>query len=152
MSSVLGRLGAAHLSDYAASKAALIAMHNSLAAEVAAYPKIKTILVAPGQLSTEMFGDLKLNALQRFVGPVVPVSEFAVQLVKMINDGRGGVLAEPFYARWIGALECLPWGAQKLVRSWAGVDTAMMAFKRIEGGATKTLKAENGSEESLELI
>jgi short-subunit dehydrogenase len=143
---VLGRLGASHLSDYSASKAALIAMHNSLGAELQAYPNIKTILVAPGQLSTDMFADVKMGPVQNFFGPVVVVSEFAVQLVKMINEGKSGILAEPFYARWIGLLECLPAGAQKFARKLTGLDSAMQGF-----GARKR-KDEADSEESVELI
>jgi short-subunit dehydrogenase len=55
MSSVLGQIGAARLSDYSASKAAITAMHKSLVAELSSTPEIKTILVTPGQLSTPLF-------------------------------------------------------------------------------------------------
>lgn len=47
VSSVLGHLGAANLSAYTASKAALMAYHASLAAELRqSAPAVKTILVA----------------------------------------------------------------------------------------------------------
>ena len=54
VSSVLGQLGAARLSDYTAAKAGVIAMHNSVTAELAPYDEIKTILVTTGQLNTPM--------------------------------------------------------------------------------------------------
>lgn len=128
ISSVLGRLGASHLSAYTASKAALLAFHSSLTAELAnSHPAIKTILVTPGQLDTGMFGDVKMGWLRNFFGPVVEVRELAVRLVKMIDEGEGGVLALPAYARWISCLELLPVGVQQVVRRWSGVDEAMGA-------------------------
>ena len=129
ISSVLGRLGAARLSDYTATKAALTAYHHSLTAELReSHPNVKTILVAPGQLSTEMFSSLEVRPVQRFFGPIVEVSDLAIKIIKMTSEGRAGVIAEPAYARWIGAMEVLPVGAQKVVRDLTGVDTAMRGF------------------------
>lgn len=132
VSSVLGRLGAAHLSAYTASKAALIAYHNSVTAELmqAGHSQIKTILVTPGQLSTDMFAEIDQNPMQRFFGPVVEVQQLALAMVAMIGKGRGGVLAQPAYARWIGVLEVLPAGLASLLRRLAGVDTAMQNATR----------------------
>ena len=131
VSSVLAHLGARRLSAYTATKAALLALHKSLQAELRGYPGIKTILVAPGQLSSEMFSGLEQQgAVRNFFGPIVEVSELAVQITRMVNEGRGGEIAEPAYARWISFLGLLPAGAQTLVRDWAGVDSAMEAFGR----------------------
>src|SRR6266536_3621751 len=58
VSSVLGYIGAANLSAYCATKAAQIAMHKSLSAELRQYPKIKTILVTPGQMRTSLFANV----------------------------------------------------------------------------------------------
>jgi NAD(P)-dependent dehydrogenase (short-subunit alcohol dehydrogenase family) len=132
ISSVLAKLGASQLSDYTASKAALVAYHTSLTAELAPYPNIKTILVTPGQMSTEMFNGLDQGPVANFFGPVIEPQELALKLVKMISEGRGGVLAEPAYARWISAMEVLPVGIQKVLRDLAGVDTAMKTFKPIQ--------------------
>lgn len=126
VSSVLGHLGAAHLSAYTASKAALLAYHASLTAELASIaPLVKAILVAPGQLDTQMFGDVKLRGWSRnFFGPVVGAGEVAVKIVEMIDRGEGGVVSEPAYARWIAWLGVLPVGLQRLAKSWAGLDDA----------------------------
>ena len=128
VSSVLGRLGAAQLSAYTATKAALIAYHNSLVAELEPYPDIKTILVTTGQLSTDMFSDLEPGPLQHFFGPTVEVSELAMKILRMVLAGSGGVIAEPAYARWVCVLDILPVGVQRMVRRVAGVDTAMKTF------------------------
>ncbi|MCJ1398048.1 hypothetical protein MMC11_001245 [Xylographa trunciseda] len=129
ISSVLGKLGATQLSAYAASKAALLTYHASMTAELSeTHPNIKTILVAPGHLSTELFAGLRKTPLQAFLGPAVEVQELAMKIVTMIDAGRGGIIAEPFYARWIFLLEALPVGLQKVFRGLAGIDTAMSGF------------------------
>lgn len=138
ISSVLGHLGASHLSDYSASKAALLAFHASLSAELFSYPNIKTILVTPGQLDSGMFAAVRLGWGRRFFAPVVEVRELAVKLVAMIDSGEGGVLALPAYARWIAWLAVLPVGAQKLLRSWSGVDDAMAGFTTVTEMPEKT--------------
>lgn len=126
VSSVLGHLGAAHLSAYTASKAALLAYHASLTSELASEaPQVKTILVAPGQLDTQMFGNVKLRGWSRnFFGPVAGAGEVAIKIVEMIDRGEGGVVSEPAYARWIAWLGVLPVGLQRMAKSWAGTDDA----------------------------
>ena len=131
LSSVLGYLGAAHLSAYTASKAALNAYHASLTAELAPYPNMKTILVTPGQLSTDMFDGVEQGLLASFFGPVVDVQVMAMKIVKMIENGDGGHLAEPAYARWVPFMFILPAGLQKVVRRVTGVDTAMIGFRGV---------------------
>lgn len=129
ISSVLAKLGAAQLSAYTASKAALLAYHSSLSAELSsASPNIKTILVAPGHLSTELFNGLQQHPVQRFFGPVVEVQDLAMKIVNTIDEGRGDVIAEPLYARWISIMDLLPVGLQRVFRGLAGIDTAMSGF------------------------
>ncbi|MCJ1483735.1 hypothetical protein MMC06_003903 [Schaereria dolodes] len=126
VSSILGRLGASYLSAYTASKAALRAFHYSLTAELGnTNPKIKTILVTSGQLSTDMFSNVELGPVARFFGPIVEVKDLAIKIVNMIDEGKGGLISEPAYTRWIVILDLMPVGLQKTVRLWAGIDTAM---------------------------
>lgn len=134
VASVLGHLGAAQLSDYAAAKAGLIAMHTSLAAEVANMSRdiapgaenIRTLLVKPGQLSTPLFAGMQTPS--EFFGPVVDARDLAAAIVKGVASGRSGVLAMPLYSRWIEALFVLPYGAQVVLRKLSGVDRAMARF------------------------
>ncbi|KAL8829631.1 MAG: hypothetical protein Q9170_006088, partial [Blastenia crenularia] len=127
VSSVLGRLGAANLTAYTGTKAAAIAFHTSLAAELRNSPKIKTILVTPGQLDTGMFGHIKLSWFKNFFGPVTEVRELAMTIVKTIDAGEGGTIAIPAYAAWIAWQQILPRSVQNWLKRWSGVDTAMMA-------------------------
>ena len=126
VSSVLGHLGAANLSSYTASKAALLALHHSLRAEIAQHPdgkEIKTILVSPGQMSTKMFAGVKTPS--NFFAPLAAPVDVAKEIIKMVEKGEGGEIAVPVYAKWIQILGILPAGVQTLVRRWAGVDTAI---------------------------
>ncbi|KAL8725658.1 MAG: hypothetical protein Q9166_007235 [cf. Caloplaca sp. 2 TL-2023] len=128
ISSILGRLGASNLSAYTASKAAAIAFHISLAAELRpSSPQIKTILVTPGQLDTAMFSHIKLDWFRNFFGPVVEVRDLAMRIVKMVEAGEGGEIAVPFFAAALPWPQVLPRGAQNWLKRWSGVDTAMMA-------------------------
>ena len=138
VASVLGHLGASHLTDYAAAKAALIPMHTSLQAEAQGLARtpdappgaknIRFILVKPGQLLTPLFGELKTP--NSFLGPEVEPKVLAKKIVEMVEEGRGGVIAEPLYARYIEWVGILPHGLQKMIRLMSGVDTAMATVYR----------------------
>ncbi|TKA81531.1 hypothetical protein B0A55_02987 [Friedmanniomyces simplex] len=134
ISSVLGKLGASHLADYTASKAALLALHASLRAELAspAAPegadRIRTVLVTPGQLSTTLFAGVQTPS--SIMGPVVEVVELAREIVRMVDAGESGKISMPLYAWYIDWLHVLPVGIQKLVRRLSGMDRAMEGFHR----------------------
>lgn len=132
LSSVLGQIGSAHLSDYAAAKAGLTAMHKSLSAELAIYPDIKTVLVTPGQLSTPLFDGVETPS--SFFGPVLEPVDVAKEIIATIDGGSSAVLALPFYARWIDWMNIMPVGVQALLRRLSGVDRAMKSFVGRKGG------------------
>ena len=130
LASVLGRLGAARCSAYAATKAALAAHHASVAAE---HPRVKMLLVAPGELDTELFAGLAEGRTfwQRFAAPVLDVTELAMAVVRRVGEGRGGVIAQPAYARWIWLWEVLPRGAQQVLRRLTGIDREMEKLRNL---------------------
>ncbi|KAH6633355.1 short chain dehydrogenase/reductase [Boeremia exigua] len=131
VSSVLGHLGAANLSAYCASKAALLALHHSLRAELENTPgadQIKTILVQPGQMSTKMFEHV--HAPSKFFGPIVTPAEMAQGIIKLVDRGESGEVTLPLYSRYIQVLGCLPYGIQHLVRRWSGLNTAVEVGRR----------------------
>lgn len=125
VSSVLGHLGAANLSAYTASKAALLALHHSLKAELAQIPEaseIKTILVTPGHMSTKMFAGVKTPG---FLAPIVTPAEIGKSIIKLVERGESGEIALPLYSQYVGFLGVLPNGVQHLIRKWSGLDTAI---------------------------
>ncbi|KAF3070723.1 Short-chain dehydrogenase/reductase family 16C member 6 [Daldinia childiae] len=126
LSSVIGHLGAARLTDYAAAKAGVTALHKSLAAELQEYPEIKTILVTPGQLSTPLFYGVKTP--NPFIAPVVEPIEVAKEIIKAIDLGLSDHIGMPLYARWVDWYNVLPVGLQKIARRISGVDSGMTTF------------------------
>ncbi|KAH6673112.1 hypothetical protein B0J14DRAFT_513140 [Halenospora varia] len=126
VSSVIGQIGAAHLSDYAASKAAITAMHKSLAAELKSTPDIKTVLVSPGQLTTPLFNGVQTP--NRFFAPALEPVDVAKEIIAAIDSGSSAEVSLPLYARWIDWMNVMPVGVQAILRKVAGVDTAMQSF------------------------
>lgn len=136
LSSVLGTTGAARLTDYAAAKAGITALHKSLSAELSPYPNIKTVLVTPGQLSTPLFDGVKTPS--GFLGPVLEPVDVAKEVIAAIDGGSSCVVALPLYARWIDWVNVAPVGVQAVVRRVSGIDRAMGGFVgRREGGGEK---------------
>jgi NAD(P)-dependent dehydrogenase (short-subunit alcohol dehydrogenase family) len=134
VSSVIGTVGAAQLTDYAAAKAGISALHRSLAAELReSHPQIRTVLVTPGQLSTPLFYGVQTP--NRFLAPVVEPVDVAKEVIAAIDNGRNAAIGMPLYARWIDWYNVLPVGLQAVARKVAGVDTAMNSFVGRRGSA-----------------
>jgi short-subunit dehydrogenase len=140
VSSVIGEVGAAQLTDYAAAKAGLIALHKSLTAEMRTdHPDIRTILVTPGQLSTPLFYGVQTpNA---FLAPVVEPIEVAKEIINAIDNGKAEQISQPLYARWMSWYNVLPVSLQLLARRLAGIDSAMGTFI---GRAGNKMSEKNG--------
>lgn len=127
VSSVIGTVGAAQLTDYAAAKAGISAMHRSLSAELReSHPEIRTVLITPGQISTPLFYGVQTP--NNFIAPVVEPVDVTKEIVAAIDSGRGATVAMPLYARWIDWYSVLPVGIQVAVRALAGVDRGMKSF------------------------
>ncbi|ETS79108.1 hypothetical protein PFICI_08961 [Pestalotiopsis fici W106-1] len=140
VSSVIGHLGAARLSDYAAAKAGVTALHKSLAAELQEYPEIKTIIVTPGQLSTPLF--YGVQSPNSFIAPVVEPVDVAKEVIAAIDLGVSDHIGAPLYARWIDWYNVLPVGLQRIARNISGIDRSMQAFVGRRGDS---LSEKNGA-------
>ena len=132
ISSILSHLSPSHLADYAASKAAVSALHNSLFHEIQAHAdphvrrNVKTLLVEVGQLDTSLFEMTRLPRWARFVGPVVEGKDVAKWITWYVERGEGGVLRLPFYARCVGVWwGVVPGCVERCVRWLSGVDGAV---------------------------
>ncbi|KAK3293254.1 uncharacterized protein B0H64DRAFT_403864 [Chaetomium fimeti] len=142
VSSVIGTVGAAQLTDYAAAKAGISALHRSLAAELReSHPQIRTVLVTPGQLSTPLFYGVQTP--NRFLAPVVEPVDVAKEVIAAIDNGRNAAIGMPLYARWIDWYNVLPVGLQAVARKLAGIDKGMNSFVGRRGSAKE--KKEGGS-------
>ncbi|KXG45285.1 Short-chain dehydrogenase/reductase SDR [Penicillium griseofulvum] len=131
ISSVLGQLSAAGLSDYAASKAGLSALHRTIEAETRGNPLIKTLLVEIGQMSTPLFDWVR--APNHFFAPVLEPVEVAREMVAAIDSGRGGVIRLPFYAKLVNWYAVLPATVQRVARYLSGIDAAVTKSRQVSG-------------------
>jgi NAD(P)-dependent dehydrogenase (short-subunit alcohol dehydrogenase family) len=136
ISSILAHMTPANLTDYAATKAAVSALHTSLTMELRQQDltdKVKAILVETGQIDTELFGGVETPS--NFFGPILDTREVAKEIVKLVNNGDGGLVRMPAYARFIDWYMVLPAGLQMLVRWASGIDVALGKAARSSGAA-----------------
>jgi len=126
VSSILAHMTPANLTDYAASKAAVSAIHTSLTMELrqqSLTDKVKTILVETGQIDTDLFR--RVETPSNFFGPILDTREVAKEIVKLIDSGDGGLVRMPAYARFIDWYMVLPAGLQIVARWASGIDVAV---------------------------
>lgn len=142
ISSILSHLAPSQLSDYAASKAALSSLHNTLTNELAVHPSanvrksLKTILVEPGMMNTQLFADITtVPWYANFFGPVLDVKDMAQAIVRMLERGEGGVIRMPVYCAFMPLYGILPGSIQRFVRWFAGIDQAIVVEKKTNGVA-----------------
>ena len=124
VSSVLGIFGPVGLAGYAASKAALSIVHQSLQAELRFLGRtdVKTSHVLLGQMDTPMFRTLETP--NRLVAPIVKAKDVCHAIVEMVDRGRGGDIFFPLYANCANIWPTLPGSTQILLRWWSGIDAA----------------------------
>ncbi|QIW97721.1 hypothetical protein AMS68_003239 [Peltaster fructicola] len=138
VASVLGKLGAAQLADYTASKAGLIALHASVAAELRTTyadkggKKVRHVLVNTGQLATDLFHGMQTPS--SFFGPVVDPVIVAKEVVRYVDMGLDGEISFPLYAQQIAWMDMLPPGLRLFARWMSGIDksVAKMQQRRVE--------------------
>lgn len=114
ISSVLGTFGPKNLLIYSASKASTIQIHESFAEEMREYPRIRPLLVLPGQLTTEMFSDVSPSCL--FFAPLVDHRQLARLIVQNLQQGKTGVLCEPLYTNLLPVMKVMPLFVQRIAR------------------------------------
>jgi short-subunit dehydrogenase len=126
VSSVLGQLTPARLSDYSASKAGLSALHKTLEAELRKSghdDKVKMLLVETGQMATPLFGALETP--NKFFAPVLEPVQVARDIVSAIDMGKSGVIRFPAFATMVNWYAVMPASVQRLARYLSGIDGAM---------------------------
>ncbi|TQV97148.1 hypothetical protein V2A60_000219 [Cordyceps javanica] len=97
------------LVDYAASKAAALAFHEGLSAElVTRYhaPKVRTVVVQPGHVKTPLFQGF--NQGNDFLMPSLEVDTVAEGIVKQVLTGRSGNVILPETGALAALLRILP--------------------------------------------
>lgn len=148
VSSVMGFGGAARVADYAASKFALVGLHESLRYEldkVYKAPKVRTTLLAPGFIQTPLFSRSGYNApdselktplpawLFKFLAPQLAPHDVVKRIIAVIDVHQSQDIFLPFFvnvARWAPVLPT--WG-RDLLQWAAGADYTMEGFVKVTG-------------------
>lgn len=125
VSSSLGILSAAKVGAYAASKAALIAFHKSYTFELESrrVSNIRTLLVIPGQIDTDMFSGF--DPPRQFFAPVINKEKLAVQIIQHVEQGTRGDLNAPLYAKFAYLLMAMPYSVQSFARKLSKMDECL---------------------------
>lgn len=125
VASALGILAPARVSIYAASKAALMAFHESYSFELLSknVNNIRTLLVIPGQLNTKMFAGFQPP--RQFFAPVIEIERLASSIINKIQRGERGKVNAPFYSNFAHVLMSLPITVQMMARKFADMDECL---------------------------
>jgi len=138
MSSAMGMTGAAQMSDYCASKFAVIGLHESLRYELDKRyncPGIRTTLVCAGHVLTPMFETVKFPAfpLFSFFCPSIHPVTVVKRIIVALDDQHSQTILLPFYTNFIPYIQHLPSFLRDLVQRISGADYAMETFVKISG-------------------
>ncbi|KAG0211487.1 hypothetical protein BGX28_007848 [Mortierella sp. GBA30] len=130
MSSAMGIMAAPQIADYAASKAAVKAFHETLESElkyVYKTPNVKTTLVCCGKVETGMFQGVKENL--PFFTPALEPIEVVRRIIESMEQRRGrNQIMMPSYVNFVPLVSILPGWFQDLARRISGANTAMNTF------------------------
>lgn len=95
------------------------------------FAKVKTLLVEPGQLDTQLFADkTSVPFYAHFFGPVLEAKDVAKEILRKIERGDGGEIRIPFYAKCMVFFPVLPGTVQLAFRWFSGIDRAMKPVGR----------------------
>ncbi|QPG76083.1 hypothetical protein FOA43_003469 [Brettanomyces nanus] len=118
VASVLGFIAPKTLCYYSGTKSCLIDLIDSIRHELRR--SIALSVVAPGQLSTSMFQDVKID--NPFLAPLVNHKKLAMRIMSIIDEGYNGLFMYPFYCRLVPALRCMPFGIYEALRKYSKMD------------------------------
>ncbi|EEQ39193.1 putative uncharacterized oxidoreductase [Clavispora lusitaniae] len=129
--SVLAYMSPARLSAYGASKAGLVALHESLTYELGPPSVnsrgIKTLLVCPGQMKTDLFRGVRTP--WSLVAPELEPAAVAQNVVHCLELGERGEIQMPFYGKFLPVYRAIPWPVAELARHLSGIDRSMRTFR-----------------------
>ncbi|KAF8843081.1 retinal short-chain dehydrogenase reductase [Paxillus ammoniavirescens] len=136
MASVLGLVGCAQMTDYTASKAAVVNMHESLRYELNNRyhcPGIRTTLVCPGHVHTPLFSTFTPpnNAFYRFFVPSLPPVTVVKAIITALDSQQSQMILLPFFSYSSLILKLLPSFVRDLAQELTSADYAMQHFRKV---------------------
>jgi len=134
----MGMVGAAQMTDYSASKAAVISLHESLRYELDKRykcPKIRTTLIVPGHTLTPLFSTVKLPSwtFYKFLVPSLSPVSVVKAIISALDERHSQTVLMPFYTHFVPYLGILPSFLRDFFQWLSGADDAMEGFVKISG-------------------
>jgi len=150
VASVMGLVGCAQMTDYCASKAALVSLNESLRYELDKRyhtPKIRTTLVVPGHILTPLFSRITLpqSALFKFFLPSVAPVTIVKAVIAALDEQHSRTIYLPFYAHFTGLLALMPSFIRDTAQKITYADYAMQNFVKVSGRRSDEGEALPGS-------
>lgn len=138
VSSVMGIVGAAQMTDYSASKAATKSLHESLRYELDhSYktPKIRTTLVSPAHVLTPLFSHIKFPpyAFFKFLAPSLPPVAVVKAVIAALDEQHSRTIYMPFFTHFAPFIALLPSFGRDFFQWMSGADYAMRDFVKVSG-------------------
>ncbi|KAF9925761.1 hypothetical protein FBU30_004503 [Linnemannia zychae] len=135
VSSAMGIMAAPQIADYAASKAAVKAFHETLESEIKYVyktPGVRTTLVCCGKIETGMFHGVKER--MPFFTPTLEPLDVVKEIMESMEQRRTcNQIMMPFYVNFVPLVSIMPSWFQNLARTISGADQAMGSFVGKEG-------------------
>jgi len=138
ISSVAGMVGMARMTDYNASKAALVSLHESLRYELDHQyrtPAIRTTLLVAGHVLTPLFSTVSIpqNWLYKFFVPSLAPVTVAKAVIAALDEQHSRVIYLPFYANFVPYLILMPSFIRDFGQWLSGADYGMDHFVKVSG-------------------
>ncbi|KAF8559191.1 retinal short-chain dehydrogenase reductase [Imleria badia] len=136
LASVMSFVGSAQMSDYSASKAALLNMHESLRYELDNRyhsPGIRTTLVCPGHIRTPLFSTATLpnSVLFRFFVPSLAPVTIVKAIITALDAQESRSIHLPFYTYSALIMKLLPSFIRDLAQKLTYADFVMKDFTKV---------------------
>ncbi|KAH9943291.1 retinal short-chain dehydrogenase/reductase [Epithele typhae] len=138
VSSVAGMVGMARLTDYGASKAALVSLHESLRYEldhVYNARGVRTTLLITGHIMTPLFSSVRhpKSLFYKFFFPSMAPVDVAKNIIAALDEQHSRVLYMPFYAHFVPLLHIMPSYIRDLAQWLTQCDYSMKDFVKVSG-------------------
>jgi len=138
VASIAGLFGVAQMTDYNASKAAVISLHESLRYELDKRyhaPQIRTSLIVPGHIHTPLFSTVRLpqNRLFRFCFPSLEPIAVVKAIIAALDEQHSRTIYLPFFANFTPLLRLLPSFLRDFAQWFTDADSAMETFVKTTG-------------------
>jgi len=138
VSSVMGLVGAVQMSDYCASKAALLGLHESLRYELDHLyntPAVRTTLLCPGHIMTPLFSTAKFPKAwwYNFFAPTLAPHDVVKAIIAAIDEQESRTIFMPFYTNFVRLTGIMPSWARDFCQWISRADYVMRDFVKVSG-------------------